>query len=144
MADIFTTMKISASAMASQRTRLNVISANVANVETTRTPEGGPYRRQEVVFRTAQEGFAGNLERALRDSVQGVEVAEIRASAEPPRVVYDPGHPDADGQGMVAMPNVDILEEMVDMMTATKAYEANVTVIKSAKRMALKALDIGR
>lgn len=144
MADIFTTMKISASAMAAQRTRLNVISANVANVETTRTPEGGPYRRQEVVFRTSQEGFAGNLERALRDSVQGVEVAEIRASAEPPRVIYDPGHPDADGQGMVAMPNVDILEEMVDMMTATKAYEANVTVIKSAKRMALKALDIGR
>lgn len=144
MADIFTTMKISASAMAAQRTRLNVISANVANVETTRTPEGGPYRRQEVVFNTSQEGFAGNLERALRDSVRGVEVAEIRASAEPPRVVYDPGHPDADGQGMVAMPNVDVLEEMVDMMTATKAYEANVTVIKSAKRMALKALDIGR
>lgn len=144
MADIFTTMKISASAMAAQRTRLNVISANVANVETTRTPEGGPYRRQEVVFSTSQEGFAGNLERALRDSVRGVEVAEIRASAEPPRVIYDPGHPDADGEGMVAMPNVDILEEMVDMMTAAKAYEANVTVIKSAKRMALKALDIGR
>ncbi|MHB1400241.1 MAG: flagellar basal body rod protein FlgC [Trichloromonadaceae bacterium] len=144
MADIFTTMKISSSAMAAQRTRLNVISANVANVETTRTPEGGPYRRQEVVFRTAQEGFASNLERALRDSVQGVEVAEVRASDEPPRQIYDPGHPDADGQGMVAMPNVDILEEMVDMMTAAKAYEANVTVIKSAKRMALKALEIGR
>lgn len=144
MADIFTTMKISASAMASQRTRLNVISANVANVETTRTPEGGPYRRQEVVFRTDQLGFAGTLDRAVRDSVQGVAVDEIRTADSPPRIVYDPGHPDADGEGMVAMPNVDVLEEMVDMMTAAKAYEANVTVIKSAKRMALKALDIGK
>lgn len=144
MADIFTTMKISASAMASQRTRLNVISANVANVETTRTPEGGPYRRQEVVFRTDQLGFAGTLDRAVRDSVQGVAVDEIRAADTPPRIVYDPGHPDADGEGMVAMPNVDVLEEMVDMMTAAKAYEANVTVIKSAKRMALKALEIGK
>ena len=144
MADLFTTMKISASAMASQRTRLNVISANVANVETTRTPEGGPYRRQEVVFRADQLGFAGTLERAVRDSVQGGAVDEIRAADTPPRIVYDPGHPDADGEGMVAMPNVDVLEEMVDMMTAAKAYEANVTVIKSAKRMALKALEIGK
>ncbi len=144
MADIFTTMKISASALAAQRSRINVVSANVANIETTRTPEGGPYRKQEVVFRTAQKDFAGSLDRAMGDALQGVEVAEIKASPLPPRMVYDPGHPDAGSDGMVAMPNVNLLEEMVDMMTATKAYEANVTVIKSAKRMALKALEIGK
>jgi len=142
--DIFKTLKISSSALAAQRTRLNVISSNIANIETTRTPEGGPYRKQEVVFRTTREDFDKHLGRAVGGALQGVEVAEIQQTQEPPRMVYRPEHPDADGQGMVAMPNINILEEIVDMTTASKAYEANVTVIKSAKRMALKALEIGR
>lgn len=142
--DIFTSLKISSSALEAQRVRLNTISANLANVETTRTPEGGPYRKQEVVFRVAPNPFSGELDRAMRAGVRGVEVAEIRPNPAPPRLVHDPSHPDADQQGMVAMPNVNVLEETVDMMSATRNYEANVTAIKAAKRMALKALEIGR
>lgn len=142
--DIFTSLKISSSALEAQRVRLNTISANLANVETTRTPEGGPYRKQEVVFRSAPVSFSGELDRAVQAGTRGVQVAEIKANAAPPRMVYEPNHPDADGQGMVAMPNVNVLEETVDMMSATRNYEANVTAIKAAKRMALKALEIGR
>ncbi len=138
--DILGTLKISASAMAAQRTRLNIVSANLANIETTRTPEGGPYRKQEVVFRSEPPEFARDLDRAI----QGVEVAEIRNNPTPPRQLYDPTHPDANPEGYVLLPNVNLLEEMADMMSASRAYEANVTVVKSAKRMALKALEIGR
>lgn len=142
--DIFTSLKISSSALEAQRIRLNTISANLANVETTRTPEGGPYKKQEVVFRSAPVPFSGELDRALKTSAKGVAVAAVQNNPAPPRLVYDPNHPDADPQGMVAMPNVNVLEETVDMMSATRNYEANVTAIKAAKRMALKALEIGR
>lgn len=138
--DIFDSMKISSSALAAQRSRLNVVSSNLANIETTRTPEGGPYQKRDVVFRSTPLNFGGVLDRA----VQGVEVAEIRANAAPPKLVHDPSHPDADEQGYVALPNISLMEEMVDMMSASRSYDANVTVIKSAKRMALKALEIGR
>ena len=138
--DILGTLKISSSAMAAQRTRLNIVSANLANIETTRTPEGGPYRKQDVVFRSVAPAFARDLDKAI----QGVEVAEIRENPTPPPQLYDPTHPDANGEGYVLLPNVNLLEEMADMMSASRAYEANVTVVKSAKRMALKALDIGR
>jgi flagellar basal-body rod protein FlgC len=138
--DIFDSMKISSSALAAQRSRLNVVSSNLANIETTRTPEGGPYQKRDVVFRSAPMNFSGVLDRA----VQGVEVAEIRTSQEPPKLVHDPTHPDANEQGYVALPNISLLEEMVDMTSASRNYDANVTVIKSAKRMALKALEIGR
>ncbi len=140
--DIFTSLKISSSALAAQQVRMNTISSNLANVETTRTPEGGPYRKQEVVFRTSS--FAGQLDTAMRGAVRGVEVAEIRANPAPPRMVYDPSHPDADEAGMVAMPNLNVLEETVDMMRASSNYGANVTAIQASKRMALKALEIGR
>ena len=142
--DIFTTMKISASALKAQRIRMNAISSNLANIETTRTPDGGPYRKREVVFQSTQQGFADTLDSRMRAAVQGVEVSHIQASNQPPRMVYDPSHPDADAQGQVAMPNVSLVEETADMMSASRAYEANVTVVKSAKRMALKALEIGR
>jgi len=142
--DIFTTMKISASALKAQRVRMNAISSNLANIETTRTPDGGPYRKREVVFQSTTQGFADTLDARLRDATQGVKVSHIQASSAPPRMVYEPAHPDADEQGMVAMPNVDLMEETADMMSASRAYEANVTVVKSAKRMALKALEIGR
>ncbi|MBE9486503.1 MAG: flagellar basal body rod protein FlgC [Desulfuromonadales bacterium] len=142
--DIFTTMKISASALKAQRLRLNTISSNLANIETTRTPDGGPYRKREVVFQTTSKGFANTLDTRMRDAAQGVKVSHIQASTLPPRMVYDPSHPDADEQGQVAMPNISLVEETADMMSASRAYEANVTVVKSAKRMALKALEIGR
>ncbi len=141
--DIFTSLKISASALQAQRTRLNTISSNLANIETTRTPEGGPYRKKEVVFRSAEPSFGERLEQSMQ-GVRGVEVAEVRSSGAPPKMVYNPGHPDADTEGFVAMPNIDLLGEVADMTSATRAYEANVTAVKAAKRMALKALDIGR
>ncbi len=142
--DIFTTMKISASALKAQRIRMNAISSNLANIETTRTPDGGPYRKREVVFQSSQSGFADTLDNRLRDAVQGVKVAQVQASSLPPLMVYNPSHPDANAQGLVAMPNINLVEETADMMSASRAYEANVTVVKSAKRMALKALEIGR
>ena len=142
--DIFDSMKISSSALKAQRLRLNTISSNIANIETTRTPEGGPYRKKEVVFRSTDSIFAKQLEKSLQGAVKGVEVAEIRSSTEPPKMIYDPSHPDANQEGLVAMPGINLFEEMADMITATRAYDANVTAIKAAKRMALKALDIGR
>lgn len=142
--DLFTTMKISASALKAQRVRMNAISSNLANIETTRTPDGGPYRKREVVFQSTQQGFADTLDGQMSQAGHGVRVSHVQASSLPPRMVYDPNHPDADDKGMVAMPNVNLVEEVADMMSASKAYEANVTVVKSAKRMALKALEIGR
>ena len=142
--DIFTSMKISASALKAQRTRMNVISTNLANIETTRTPDGGPFRKREVVFQSSQRGFADTLDSRMRDAAQGVQVSQVQASSLPPRMAYDPSHPDANGEGMVAMPNISLVEETADMMSASRAYEANVTVVKSAKRMAMKALEIGR
>ena len=138
--DIFTTFDVSASALKAQRIRLNTISSNMANVETTSTPEGGPYKKKSVYFQTQPITFKEQLD----SSIQGVQVTKIVADESEPKKVYDPSHPDAGEDGYVAMPNISILKEMTDMMSATRSYEANTTVIKSAKRMALKALEIGR
>lgn len=142
--DIFTSLKISSSALKAQRLRMNTISSNLANIETTSTPEGGPYKKKDVVFRPVGTSFEERLDRSLRGSVQGVRVERIVADDSAPKMVYDPAHPDADQQGYVALPNINLMDEMVDLMSATRAYEANVTVVKSAKRMALKALEIGQ
>lgn len=142
--NIFDTMQISASALEAQRMRLNVISSNMANVETTRTPEGGPYRRREAVLQSQKFDFSKQLDQKLSSSIKGVSVPGVQISTAAPVMVYDPGHPDANQDGFVAKPNIDMVREMADMMSATRAYEANVTVVKSAKRMALKALEIGR
>ncbi|AJF07600.1 flagellar basal body rod protein FlgC [Geoalkalibacter subterraneus] len=142
--DIFTSMKVGASALKAQRMRLNTISSNLANVETTSTPEGGPYKKKNVVFRPVGTAFEKQLDSNLKGAVQGVQVQRISADERAPRMVYDPAHPDADPQGYVAMPNINVMDEIVDMMSATSAYEANVTVVQSAKRMALKALEIGK
>ncbi len=142
--DIFTSMQISSSALSAQRTRLNVISSNLANVGTTRTPEGGAYRKRQVVFESSNEGFAKHLDNAGKQGIQGVRVAGIQVSRAPLRTVYEPGHPDADENGMVHLPNINTMEEMVDMMNATRTYEANASAIQAAKRMALKALEIGK
>jgi len=123
---------ISASGLAAQRGRLNVIAANIANVETTVTDTGGPYRRQQVIF--ASKG----------SNPGGVEVVGVVPDPREARQVYQPGHPNADAEGFVAYPNVNIVEEMVDLVSATRSYEANAAAFNAAKAMAQQALDLGR
>ncbi|MFO7830746.1 MAG: flagellar basal body rod protein FlgC [Desulfuromonadaceae bacterium] len=143
--DLFNSFDIASSALKAQRTRLDTISANMANIETTRTPQGGPYQRKMVVFETQQPSFDQQLNSAMQQSQpQGVRVSQIATDQAEPRMMFDPGHPDANEDGYVAMPNINLLEETADMMMATRAYEANITSIKASKRMALKALEIGR
>ncbi|NLL19776.1 MAG: flagellar basal body rod protein FlgC [Clostridia bacterium] len=138
---IFSSMNISASGLTAERLRLDTIANNLANINTTRTAQGGPYRRQTLVFTEKLEKAIGAREK-FRGA--GVEVAEIRRDQGEPRRVYDPTHPDAGDDGYVHYPNINIVNEMVDMITATRAYEANITAINAAKTMALKALEIGR
>jgi len=144
--DLFTTFDIAASGLKAQTTRLNTISSNLANAETTSTPEGGPYKKKSVVFQTQNMPFNKHLQTSLAEQgqAQGVKVAKIIEDTNAPQRVYDPTHPDAKEDGYVEMPNVSVMKEMVDMMSATRSYEANTTTVKSAKRMLLKALDIGR
>jgi flagellar basal-body rod protein FlgC len=142
--DILNTFKISGSALQAQSTRLNTISSNLANIETTSTPEGGPYKKKSVYFQSTPLSFQEQLETNMQKGLQGVAVTKIAEDSAPPRLVYNPSHPDANPDGYVEMPNINTLEEMVDMMSATRSYQANVTSIKMAKRMAMKALEIGR
>lgn len=143
---IFKSMEISASALTAQRLRLDVISSNIANVDTTRTETGEPYRRKMVVFQEIKEmsDFRELLSNKINYDGAGVRVAAIIEDQRPLKVVYDPSHPDADENGYVRLPNVNIVEEMIDMISATRSYEANVTAINSAKSMINKALEIGK
>lgn len=135
--DTFNLLKVSASAMAAQRERMNAIASNMANVNSTRTEEGGPYKRRDVIFSTMPVG--GNPE-----ELNGVQVEAVIKDDRPPRMVYDPGHPDADNDGFVAMPDINIIEEMVNMMTAFRAYEAAVATFNTSKAMFLKTLELGK
>ena len=135
----FSSFDISASGIHAQRTRMDVIAENIANAESTRTPEGGPYRRQRVSFKSV---YDDTLRRG--NKLGGVEVNGILEDPTDFRTVYDPGHPDADSSGYVRMPNVNVVEEMVDMISATRAYEANVTALDAAKTMIAAAIDIGK
>jgi flagellar basal-body rod protein FlgC len=135
--DLFTAMDISASGMRAQRTVMNVIASNMANARTTKTENGGPYQRKDVVLR--EKTFADEL-----TSLSAVDVKEVRSDPTPGERVYDPGNPDADGEGYVTMPNVNLMEEMVNMMNAARAFEANTVAVKAQKDMALKALQIGK
>jgi len=132
-------LEISGAGLAAQRIRMNVLAENLANAETTRTAEGGAYRRKLVVFGSEPVPAFGDSLAAAR-----VKVVEVRESAEPLRRIHAPAHPDADAAGYVTLPNVNPVLEMVDLLAATRAYEANVTAIQSAKSMAAKALEIGR
>jgi flagellar basal-body rod protein FlgC len=142
---LFSTFKISASGLSAERLRMDVIADNISNAETTRTQQGGPYKRKMVVFSPYR-----SFEKVLRNELvqQGVKVEKIVEDDSPFKMVYNPEHPDAiqegNQKGYVAMPNVDLVKEMVDLIGATRAYEANVTVLNSAKSMAYKALEIGR
>jgi flagellar basal-body rod protein FlgC len=147
---MFDAFDISASALTAERMRMDVTAENLANAQTTRTADGGPYRRKEVVLQEVAQGggFAGSLRAAMGAGAAGrpggVEVAGIAEDSTPNKMVYDPGHPDADANGYVAMPNVDSVTEMVDLISASRAYEANVTALQSAKTMFSKTLDLLR
>ncbi|MBU0479827.1 MAG: flagellar basal body rod protein FlgC [Proteobacteria bacterium] len=143
--DILTAMKISASALKAERTRLNISAMNLANANTTRTVEGGPYKAKSVVFgaRPLENDFSGHLDLAGA-KLRKVEVVEIIEDKAPFKEVYDPSHPDANENGVVLMPNVNVVEQMTDIMSARRAYEANVTALDAVKSMALKAMDISR
>lgn len=134
---IFSSFDISASGLFAQRTRLDVIAGNIANAETTRTAEGGPYARRQVVFAEA-------LGRTTRAAGAGVEIVGIAVDPAPPNTVHDPGHPDAGPDGYVALPNVNVIEEMTDMVAATRSYEANVAAMNAAKSMFQSALELGK
>ena len=144
--DFFSAMNVSASALSAERTRMNLISSNLANANATRTPEGGPYKRKDAVFAaTPVEGrFARALDGAANREIRQVEVQQVMEDQSPPRIQYDPSHPDANPQGYVAMPNVNVIEEMADMIGASRTYEANVTAVQTAKSMALKTLEISK
>jgi flagellar basal-body rod protein FlgC len=143
--DLMQAMKISATALSAQRTKINVISENLANSETTRTENGEPYRRKMVVLsQQPVESFESVLS-GTKEGAQGVSVSEIVESQEEFNLVYNPAHPDADPEtGNVAMPNVNILTEVADMMTAKRAYDASVTAMNNTKSMMLRALEIGK
>ena len=144
--DFFSSMDVSSSALTAGRTRMNLISGNLANANATRTPEGGPNKRKDAVFAATpvENRFNRALDGATAQQVRKVEVSDIVEDQNPPRLQYDPSHPDANPQGYVAMPNVNVVEEMADMIGATRAYEANVTAVQAAKSMAMKTLEIGR
>ncbi|MDT8901286.1 flagellar basal body rod protein FlgC [Anaeroselena agilis] len=142
---MFGAIDAAASGMTAERLRMDVIANNLANANSTRTAEGGPYRRQMVVFAPRSDGSVfGQVLAASLEGGAGVRVVGIVKDESPLKMVYDPHHPDANTDGYVAMPNVNVVAEMVDMMTATRAYEANVTAVNAAKGMASKALEIGR
>lgn len=147
MADFFSGMRISSSGMAAQRTRMNTISSNIANINTTNTPEGGPYRRKDVVFEAMPDAKSfGEILSTTdpRASMDRVQVTDIISDRKAPLMKYDPDHPDANPDGYVAYPNINLMEEMTNMIQASRAYEANVSTLQATKDMALSALEIGR
>ena len=138
--DLLDTFNISGSGLAAQRLRLQTVASNMANAKTTRTEDGTPYQRRVPVFETATiDPFGDELDRNLA----GVEVSGVETIAEF-KQIYDPSHPDADADGFVELPDINVLEEMVDLMTTARSYEANLKVVDLTREMALKALEIGR
>jgi flagellar basal-body rod protein FlgC len=144
--DFFNALHISSSGLSAQRLRMNLIAANLANMNTTRTKAGGPYRRKDPVFaaQAPAASFREMLGMRRRELLKEVAVVGIVEDSRPPIKKHDPTHPDADENGYVSMPNINLMEEMVNMISATRSYEASVTAIQSAKAMALKALEIGQ
>lgn len=144
--DFMTAIDVGASALKAERTHLNVISMNLANAKTTRTVGGGPYRRKEVIFKETEveSPFSKAMNEALDQEVKGVRVESIQNDRRPLKQVYEPGHPDADAEGYVRYPDINVVEEMTNMLQAMRAYEANVSTITTTKNMFTKALEIGR
>jgi flagellar basal-body rod protein FlgC len=147
--NLFKMFAISGAGMAAQRERMSVITGNLANSETTRTPEGGPYRRRDILFQAvpANGEFADLLSESSFDGPEGllsVEVAGIRQSSRAPRQIFDPNHPDANAAGYVSLPDINAIEEMVDLMSAVRTYEANLTAYNTTKGLVRRLLEIGR
>ena len=147
MSDFLSGFRIGGSGMAAQRSRMNSISSNIANINTTRTPEGGPYRRKDVVFTAIPDAKSFGDILSVNDpkaDFNRVQVTDVVYDKKAPILKYDPTHPDANEEGYVAFPNVNLMEEMTNMIQATRSYEANVQAIQATKDMALSALEIGR
>ncbi len=153
--NLLTALKISARGLSAERTRVNVAAMNLANAEVTKTVDGGPYRAKSVIFRSEplDESAAGeqrpfiSFEESLEQEIDRMETVKVEKIVDDPgpfKEVYDPTHPDADENGIVRYPNVNVMEQMVDLMTAQRAYEAGATVIDTVKSMGAKALEIGR
>lgn len=149
---IFNAINTSVSGLSAERTRMDIISKNIANASVTRTASGAPYRRQMVVFQEKEKTFQqvmaqmvmGKMNSTQEENESGVKITKVVEDETPFKKIYDPGHPDADEDGYVLMPNVDTIKEMVDMITASRGYEANIAAVNAAKGMATKALEIGR
>jgi flagellar basal-body rod protein FlgC len=143
--NLFSAMEVAASGLGAERVRMNALASNLANARTTRTPEGGPYKRIDPVFQAVP--IEDRLAEVQRGETQGgvymVEVPNIRQDQSAPQLIYDPQHPDADARGFVSLPNVNVVEEMVNLITASRSYEAGVTVMQTLKGMAQSALSIG-
>jgi len=143
--DFMTALDIGASGLKAQRAQINVISMNMANMRTTRTLEGGPYQRKSVSFESTPvySPFDSAMQDQLNQNLQGVKVLGVTADQRPFKQVYEPHHPDANDQGYVFYPDINVVEEMTNMMTATRGYEANVETINNCKQMFQRALRIG-
>ncbi len=141
---LFSLLSVSASGMAAQRTRAELVIQNLANSETTRTPEGGPYRRQDAVFESAPQNspFSAVFQTEMTSGVNGVEVADIIQDPSEGEKRYQPGHPDADKEGFVAYPNVNPAEDMVDLLSAQRGYEGNVAAMTAIKDMIQRSIDL--
>lgn len=147
MADFLSGFRISGSGMSAQRQRMNSISSNIANINTTRTPEGGPYRRKDVVFEAMPDAKTFGDIVGINDpkaDYARVQVTDVVSDKKAPLMKYDPTHPDANDDGYVAYPNINLMEEMTNMIQASRSYEANVQAVQATKDMALSALEIGR
>ncbi len=146
MSDFLTGMRISSSGMTAQRMRMNTISSNIANINTTRSPEGGPYRRKDVVVEAMPDArsFGEILTSQPQRDLARVQVTDVISDQKAPLMKFEPNHPDANEEGYVAYPNINLMEEMANMITATRAYEANISAMNATKDMALQALEIGR
>jgi flagellar basal-body rod protein FlgC len=144
--DFMTALDIGASGLSAERTHLNIIAMNLANAKTTRTVEGGPYRRKSVYLAAADvdSPFSKVMRSALGRELRGVRVEGIAIDRRPFKMVYEPGHPDANEEGYVAYPDINVVEEMANMMTAQRGYEANVASIETVKGMYMKALELGK
>lgn len=144
--DFLSSLNISGSGLTAQKLRMDVISQNIANAEVTRTENGAPYRRKMVVLESikGESSFRNELEKAAKVQAGGVKVESVIEDRSPLVPVYNPNHPDANEEGYVMMPNVNTAQEMIDMLAASRAYEANVTAFNATKSMVLKALEIGR
>jgi flagellar basal-body rod protein FlgC len=145
---MFGGLEISASGLTAERLRMDVVAENLANAQTTRGVDGQPYRRKEVILQEAPGSFGASLSAAMGGGANhpggGVQVAGIVEDPTPSKRIYDPGHPDADAEGYVSMPNVDTVSEMVDLISASRAYEANVTAMQAAKQMFSRTLELLR